>query len=145
VLAFIALLWLWRIYHRRSVELRTPRERIVGEARGFQSRTEQIAFVTQTIWSFRVERYSSSGALPAFPVEMRGVSFYGSIAEGDRVEVHASASDGRSARARWVRNITSGSLVEAREVADRLPLIMFGSASILVTVLGFLLTSSGVK
>ncbi len=92
---------------------------IVGEVRGFQSRTESLGpqYPTKTIWTFRVERFDAAGnRLPPVPVEMRSKSFDGFINEGDQVEISARWREGQIAKPRKLRNLTTGAIVKARGI-----------------------------
>jgi len=94
---------------------------IVGEVRGFQSRTESPGpqYPTKIIWTFRVERFDTAGnRLPPVPVEMRSKSFKGFINEGDRVEVPGKWREGQIARPKTLRNLTTGAIVKARGWMD---------------------------
>jgi hypothetical protein len=95
-----------------------------GTVSGFQQRTEQ----TQTaggprmvvVWDFRLERKDQNGqALPRVAVEMRGTEFIGSVQNGDAVEIDAPFHAGEVVQPRRVRNLTSGAVVTAREIALR--------------------------
>lgn len=89
---------------------------LVGQVRAFQSRTEPYGESSQrTIWNFRVERFDDDGNLVLrVPVEMRGLSFQGSIADGDTVRVAGRERHG-TVRARRVENRTTGAVVTARD------------------------------
>ena len=142
ILAAACLLWLLKVMLTRRNELHGPKNRLVGEARAFQSRNEQVAFVNVTVWSFRVDRFDcrSGNRLPPVPVEMRGLRFDGSISEGDHIEVYVRSEGRQTVAARWVKNLSTGTLVEARELADRLPVVVFGAGSLLVGLAGLMLS-----
>jgi hypothetical protein len=89
---------------------------IVGEVRGFQTRTENKGRDAGNVivWTFRLQRYDNSGnELPPLPVEMRGKRFQGFINEGDRVEVHGRWKEGRAVRAKQVHNLTTDVVVKS--------------------------------
>jgi hypothetical protein len=92
---------------------------IVGEVRGFQSRTESLGpqYPTKIIWTFRVERFDAAGnRLPPVPVEMRSKSFDGFINEGDQVEISGRWREGQIVRPRKLRNLTTGAMVKVRGI-----------------------------
>lgn len=111
---------------------------LVGQVRAFQSRTEPYGESSQrTIWSFRVERFDDDGNLVLrVPVEMRGITFRGSIAEGDSVRVTGRHRHG-TVRARRVENLTTGATIEARD--QPLAITVLGSLIAIVAVVGALL------
>lgn len=88
---------------------------VVGEARFVQQRTEHMGEdASRTIWSFRLQQYDSAGnALRPVPVEMRGIAFEGSLAEGDQVRVSGRWRGG-TLRADRLENLTTGALVRAK-------------------------------
>ena len=91
---------------------------IEGQVRGLQTRTEPLGNAShRTVWSFRIERFDTAGNLELLvPVEMRGISFKGSLTEGDRVRVLSGRQKGGTLVASKVRNETTGAVVEARDV-----------------------------
>jgi hypothetical protein len=91
-----------------------PRE-VVGLARGVQTRSEQLGESHhETVWTFRVERYDEAGNRELLvPVEMRGLRFEGSIADGDWVRVRGRRRDG-TLRASELENLTTGATVRAK-------------------------------
>jgi hypothetical protein len=107
------------ISHKRPVALR--RGYILGNVRGFQSRTENQSSLSTpqapriwTIWTFRVECLDTQGnRIALVPVEMRGLSFQGSIADGDSVEIRGSASSRGTLHPGEVRNRTTGAVVRS--------------------------------
>jgi len=104
-----------------NVAMDAGQHSIIGEVRGFQVHTELATFAfgkgagpSQTVWRFRVERYDSSGKrLLAVPVEMRSFRFFGSINDGDRVEIHGSSVPGTIIQPKRIRNLTTGAVVNA--------------------------------
>jgi len=93
---------------------------LVGQVRGLQVRSEPYRQgVQRTIWSFRVERYDEAGnRVLLLPVEMRGLFFQGSIAEGEWVCVHGKRQGG-TLRATRLENLSTGAVVEATGVPKR--------------------------
>jgi hypothetical protein len=86
---------------------------IVGEVRGLQSRSETELDRPRIVWTFRLERYDASGnRLRPVPVEIKGFEFYGSINEGDLVEVEGDATSG-TLEVRELYDHTTGSPVTA--------------------------------
>jgi hypothetical protein len=93
----------------------TGKATLVGEVHLMQQRTEHMGEdSSRTIWSFRLVRYDPGGnALRPVPVEMRGIAFEGSLAEGDQVRV-AGRWRGGTLRAEQLENLTTGALVRAK-------------------------------
>jgi hypothetical protein len=98
--------------------------KVEGDVRAFRQREEvqRSAFYADRVihvWTFYVERYNAHGERERpVPVEMRGTTFRGSLADGDRVELHVGAMWGGTARPRAVANLTTGARVSCR-VAGR--------------------------
>jgi hypothetical protein len=94
---------------------------LAGQVRGLQVRSEPYRQgVQRTIWSFRVERYDEAGnRVLLVPVEMRGLFFQGSIAEGEWVCVHGKRQGG-TLRATRLENLSTGAVVEATGVPKRI-------------------------
>src|ERR1700712_1904411 len=70
-------------HHTKRLERMT----VLGTARAVHRRPVE-ADAAQEIWTFRVERYDSTGrAHTVVPVELRGESITGDLADGDVVEV----------------------------------------------------------
>jgi pSer/pThr/pTyr-binding forkhead associated (FHA) protein len=68
---------------------------ILGEVRGFQSRTETELDRPRIVWTFRLQRYDSAGnSLRPVSVQIKGFEFHGSISDGDLVEVEGDATAG---------------------------------------------------
>ena len=67
-----------------------------------------------SVWDFRIDHWDSTGA-PQQPVsvEMRGVTFHGSIGDGDWVEIPGRWKPGELLRARSVRNVSQNVIVSA--------------------------------
>jgi hypothetical protein len=92
-----------------------------GEVRGFQARSEPLISILGNlkrniiVWTFRVERYSSSGDhLPPVPVEMRGDAFKGLVADGDEVEINTIGKEkGGTIYTNQVGNLSTRAAVQA--------------------------------
>ncbi len=87
----------------------------VGIVRDFQVRQEQWAERGgEEIWNFRVERYDANGnALQQIPVEMRGLSFSGSVSNGDQVRIRGRWRD-RTLRVDELDNLTTHAHVRTK-------------------------------
>ena len=106
-------------------------EPAVGVVRGFQARTEG----SEIVWSFRLERYNSSGdRLTPIPVEMRDYNFQGSINDGDQVEISLQWREGEILRPTRVKNFTTRCLVGKRKLFGK-----FSKALGIIALIGFLL------
>ena len=118
---------------------------ILGVARGVRERTDQRAIgqsqASEHVWTFRVERHDTEGrVLQPIPVEMRGLSFRGSINEGDWVEIPGTWKPGVTLQPRRLRNRTTGADVRSKGSAaaqNGVSLIIFVVFGVLV-VFGFL-------
>jgi hypothetical protein len=85
-----------------------------GAVSGIQQRFEPQAAGTLTIWNFRLERQTDDGQpLPRIPVEISGLHFEGSIAEGDYAEVTGRWEDGETLHTEAVHNLSTGAWVRA--------------------------------
>jgi hypothetical protein len=94
--------------------------KVVGVVRAFReyTETERSNFYperTIIVWNFYVERYVGNHREMSIPVQMRGVSFSSSVADGDDVELSLGwgLRKGGTARPRSVMNRTSGARVIA--------------------------------
>jgi hypothetical protein len=121
---------------------------IEGYARGFQTwqepRGQGFATIVRT---FRLDRYDSAGnRMQAVPVEMRGISFTGSINEGDKVIVYDKWIEGQTVQAKQVYNLTHQSMVEALEPdgADAKRFMIEGLFAAILGFLGFSLIPIGI-
>jgi hypothetical protein len=90
-----------------------------GVARAVSWRTENTVWgqspVTTTVLNFRVDRFDDNGdPLPSLAVEMRGRRFRGNVNDGDWVEVPGSWRLGELNEPRRVRNLTTGTFVQAK-------------------------------
>lgn len=97
---------------------------VEGQVRGLQLRTEQRGQSDfESVWTFRVERYDEAGRrVMLVPVEMRGISFEGALAEGDWVRAHGKMKAGTFRVAR-VENQTSGAVVRAKGIPKALLIV----------------------
>lgn len=88
---------------------------VMGEARAVQQRTEWVnEHGSRSIWTFRLDATDQNGArLGLVQVEMRGITFEGTLADGDSVRVSGRWHKG-SIRAEDVQNLTMGTLVRAK-------------------------------
>lgn len=87
---------------------RLTRMSVYGAARGVRKK-QAGADDDQEVWSFDVEKYGSTGQLEAtVPVELRGTSITGELADGDVVEVHGMF-DGDTLLGEAVQNHSVGS------------------------------------
>jgi hypothetical protein len=91
-----------------------------GVVSGFQIRQEQIQPMFGPlrmiqVWTFRLERADAEKKpLPRLMVEMRGLSFTGSIVNGDVVEVFSTGPAGNVIQVNQVRSLTAGVFVHCR-------------------------------
>ena len=79
------------------------------------------------ILTFRLERFDNDGnRLQPIPIEMRGRSFEGALADGDWVEVSGGWRDG-TLRAKRVQDLTTGAVIRARSklFTRALPFLVF--------------------
>jgi len=96
-----------------QTELPTFGETSMGQAKGwirgkvsaYQTRFEGSAHGQIFIWNFRLVVEDSR---PPLPVEMRGLTFSGTISNGDIVEVPKKASNGGMIKTDRLRNISAG-------------------------------------
>jgi len=87
----------------------------LGKVSGLSARFEHPRRKTITVWNFRLERVDLDGApLPRIPVEMRAQQMVGSINNGDLVEVEQRWRPGQLLRVHRVRNLTTGTYVQAK-------------------------------
>ncbi|MFD9460411.1 hypothetical protein [Streptomyces sp. NPDC060027] len=65
--------------------------------------------------NFRVEEYDDAGArVKLVPIEMRGIIFEGSVANGDRVRASGRMRSG-TLRVKKLHNLTTGADVSAKQ------------------------------
>jgi hypothetical protein len=84
----------------------------VGVARDVKFRSEPNS---EQVCTFRVERQDAQGSpLPPVPVEMRGLSFSGSLSNGDWVQLPKLPRGGRTLEPRAVVNLTNGARLERK-------------------------------
>ncbi|WP_129311466.1 hypothetical protein [Streptomyces sp. L2] len=88
-----------------------------GQVRGTQVRSEYRGQnQPEVILSFRVERYDAVGnRILLVPVELRGLSIEGSLADGDRVRAGGRMKSG-ILRVTRVENLTTGTSVVAKGI-----------------------------
>ncbi|MFF9283815.1 hypothetical protein [Streptomyces griseosporeus] len=91
---------------------------VEGVVRGAQVRTEYRGeHASEVIWTFRVEQYDTAGNLLSLvPVEMRGLTFEGSLADGDWVRARGRTKAG-TLRVTRLENLTTGAAVRAKGVS----------------------------
>lgn len=90
---------------------------VTGQVSMFQERYERKATsnVPITVWSFRLERQDEQGQpLPRIGVEMRGMGFDGTLAQGDWVRIDEDWQPGTTLQARQVTNLSTNSTVRAK-------------------------------
>ena len=110
---------------------------VEGHARGLQTRSERTGDASESVWTFRVERYDDAGnRVLLVPVEMRGLSFQGSLSDGDTVRAHGRVRSG-TLQADRVENLTTGATIEAKRVPKALK-VLFGIlfAAVVVFIVG---------
>jgi hypothetical protein len=91
------------------------------------------------VCTFRIDQHDSSGDLTAeVPVEMRGSSVFGSLKDGDWVEVRASWRPGVTVQAQTVTNLSTNGVVRAPQHRLRRALGRFGACAFGLVVLGVL-------
>ncbi len=87
-----------------------------GIARAFEQRGDRDS--AKTVMSFRVERHDGQGnRLPPVPVELRGVTFSGSLTDGDEVSVSGKWKHG-VLRVRRVSNLTTGAEIAGQSAGS---------------------------
>jgi hypothetical protein len=86
-----------------------------GVVRDLQQRDEVAVNEKMKVWSFRIERHDASGnRLAPVPVEMWGLSFSGSVSNGDDVRVEGRWRGG-TLRVEDLDNLTTGAEVRAKD------------------------------
>ncbi|MER6503666.1 hypothetical protein ABT218_31035 [Streptomyces sp. NPDC001455] len=89
---------------------------VEGQVHGAQFRTEQQRDISETVCTFRVERYDDSGnRVQLIPVEMRGYRVEGSISDGDWVRGTGRMKSG-TFHMTEVENLTTGAGVRAKRI-----------------------------
>ncbi len=105
---------------------------IVGHVRGLREKPEN----NFTVYSFRVESFDELGnRLTPVTVEMRGISFEGSLNEGDEIEIQKKYRPGRTIKVSRLHNITAASPFKAREYPFFIRILTYP-----LTAIGWLLT-----
>jgi hypothetical protein len=108
---------------------------VTGNVHSVQQRTEWMnEGASRSIWTFRLDAVDQNGTqLGAIQVEMRGISFEGSLSNGDSVRVTGKWRHG-SIRAEQVQNLTTGALVRAKNyrglMIAALLVFVFGAGAI---------------
>ncbi|MFJ1560816.1 hypothetical protein [Streptomyces mirabilis] len=90
-----------------------------GQVRSVQVQSTYRGENTQskTVWTFRIERYDDAGnRILLIPVEMRGLTFEGSINDGDWVRTRGRMRSG-TLRVTRLENLTTGASVRAKGVS----------------------------
>ncbi|NUU21918.1 MAG: hypothetical protein HOV68_10460 [Streptomycetaceae bacterium] len=90
---------------------------VEGQVRGIQVRSEYRGeSQSEAIWTFRVERYDNAGnRVLLVPVEMRGLTFEGSVGDGDWVRMRGRMKAG-TLRVTRLENLTTGASVQAKRL-----------------------------
>lgn len=90
---------------------------VEGQVRGIQLRSEYRGeSQSEVIWTFRVERYDNRGnRVLLVPVEMRGLTFEGSISDGDWVRTRGKMRSGTLC-VDQLENLTTGASVRSKRV-----------------------------
>jgi hypothetical protein len=99
---------------------------------GGYSSSSSVNIQSQTVLTFRVD--PGDGSLPV-PVQLKGLSIEGDIADGDWVEVGGTWRAGKVMKAKWVMNRTTGVEVEARGTPAWAKVL---ATIVILAVLGFI-------
>lgn len=100
-------------------------------------RVESSQQQSESIWSFRIERYDDAGnRVLLVPVEMRGLSFEGSLSDGDLVRAHGRARGG-TFHAREVENLTTGATIQAKTMPIAVKVIVCVFLAAILTFIGW--------
>jgi hypothetical protein len=96
-------------------ERRHGRATVEGQVRGLQQRTEAYGERgSQTVWSFRLERYDAAGnRLRPVPVQMRAIAYEGALSDSDQARVTGTWKDG-TLQSERIENLTTHSTVKAK-------------------------------
>ncbi|MGW9374129.1 hypothetical protein ACWGVR_29465 [Streptomyces xanthophaeus] len=88
---------------------------------GFRTQREQWGNGgSEEVWHFRLKRHDADGnALQPIPVEMRALSFSGSVSNGDQVRISGRWRDG-TLRADELRNLTTHARVHNKNYRGQL-------------------------
>ena len=69
------------------------------------------------IYSFRVETFDAQGNRQTpVTVEMKGLSFEGSLNEGDQVEINKKPRPAKAIKVKRLMNLTSGAVFKAKDL-----------------------------
>jgi hypothetical protein len=95
--------------------------KIKGEVRKLKTRTEtkpygQNRMINVTIWSFLIERYDdNNNPLPPVSAEIRGSKLFGTLDEGDVVEIVGGRKREGTIVTKKIYNLTTKSFVESKK------------------------------
>lgn len=97
---------------------------VTGSVRQLRERQNVVGNSTQTVWSFRLERYDENDEekkeLRPIAVEMVGQEFTGAIAEGDKVTIRLNGQiSGGIIRTNTLFNETTNSVVKSAAVSKK--------------------------
>ena len=97
---------------------------VTGSVRQLRERQNVVGNSTQTVWSFRLERYDENDEekkeLRPIAVEMVGQEFTGAIAEGDKVTIRLNGQiSGGIIRTNTLFNETTNSVVKSAAVSPK--------------------------
>lgn len=108
---------------------------VEGQVRDLNRRSEAMGeSASREVWTFRVERFDETGnRVLLVPVEMRGLSFRGVMADGDWVRVRGRSTDG-TLRASRVENLSTGASVDARGVPKAAVVVAVVIVSVIVVI-----------
>ena len=98
---------------RKRTKLVHQKFAIIGYVKNIKERSEKKGINdTLTIMTFHVERFDQQGnRIAPIPVEMKGMSFSGSINEGDHVGIDTHFREGKILQVKKLHNLTNKSLV----------------------------------
>lgn len=115
--------WSQPVAERPSVEAAAPGRpglvhgrgaQLVGTVRDLRHRERDDAGTAMTVLDFRIERHDASGnRLAPVPVQMRGMSFSGSVNNGDDVRVDKGKWRHGTLRVEALGNLTTGASVRS--------------------------------
>ncbi|MFF3020731.1 hypothetical protein [Streptomyces sp. NPDC057939] len=92
------------------------------------------------IWHFRVERHDARGnRLETIPVEMRGISYSGSVSNGDQVHVSGRWRRG-TLHAEELMNLTTRAQVKGKFSGRLTKVAMVFAIIFVLAVIGFLVS-----
>ncbi|MFD7206602.1 hypothetical protein [Streptomyces sp. NPDC059893] len=112
----------------------------------FRSQREQWPNgASEEVWHFRLARHDADGnALQPIPVEMRGLSFSGSVSNGDKVQLSGRWRDG-TLRANEFKNLTTHARVHNKAYRGQLiaarVLIILIALAVLIGIVSLVISS----